>query len=477
MSKKYDYDVIIIGAGISGLVCGCYLAKAGLKTLVVEKNVNVGGYCTSFTRKGFRFDACVHFLSTLRKEGKFHKILNNIGLFDKINIYKQDPSDIIISPIHRIKLFKNINWTIDEFCRCFPREKDNIAKFFNYVISTPVIYLAQLRKKTFQNLLDNYFSDDSLKTILATLILGLAGSPSHQISALVAAIILKEFILFDGGYYPVGGMQAFADTLVDILLNFDGKILKRKMAKTIVVKNNRAQGVILKGDKFISSQHVISACDARQTFFDLVGQNFFKKNFIKKIKTFTPSISAFTVYLGIDNAFNLPLELKSSIWLMDSHDNKEIYSRMLKCESMYLGMASPTMKDMLPGEKKQTVCLATSAPFINVEYWKNKKNRQKLENRLISMAERFLPGISKHAILRFNATPATLFNWTRNYAGAAYGWEGKSDQFGNPDISEKTMIGNLYLVGHWNNMGSGVSSVANSGYIAADMIIRKEKRK
>ncbi|MBU2034919.1 MAG: FAD-dependent oxidoreductase, partial [Candidatus Omnitrophica bacterium] len=81
MTKKYDYDVIIIGAGISGLVCGCYLAKAGLKTLVVEKNVNVGGYCTSFTRKGFRFDACVHFLSTLRKEGKFHKILNNIGLF------------------------------------------------------------------------------------------------------------------------------------------------------------------------------------------------------------------------------------------------------------------------------------------------------------------------------------------------------------------------------------------------------------
>lgn len=183
------------------------------------------------------------------------------------------------------------------------------------------------------------------------------------------------------------------------------------------------------------------------------------------------------MYLGIDGAFNLPLELKSSIWLMDSQNNKEIYSKMLKCESMYLGMASPAMKDMLPGKKKQTICLATSAPFINDKYWKNEKNRKRLENRLISMADNFLPGLSKHIILKFNATPLTLFKWTCNYAGAAYGWAGRADQFGNPDISEKTMIENLYLGGHWNNMGSGVSSVANSGYICADRIIRKEKRK
>ena len=48
MSDKIDskYDVIIIGAGIGGLVCGCYLAKAGMKVLIVEKNAKPGGYCT-----------------------------------------------------------------------------------------------------------------------------------------------------------------------------------------------------------------------------------------------------------------------------------------------------------------------------------------------------------------------------------------------------------------------------------------------
>ena len=55
MSKPYKnmYDVIVIGAGISGLVCGCYLAKAGLRVLIVEQHNKPGGYCTSFKRKGF----------------------------------------------------------------------------------------------------------------------------------------------------------------------------------------------------------------------------------------------------------------------------------------------------------------------------------------------------------------------------------------------------------------------------------------
>ena len=48
--KKEEYDAIIIGAGIGGLVCGCYLAKAGMKVLIVERNDKVGGYLTSFSK-------------------------------------------------------------------------------------------------------------------------------------------------------------------------------------------------------------------------------------------------------------------------------------------------------------------------------------------------------------------------------------------------------------------------------------------
>ncbi|MDI6891166.1 MAG: FAD-dependent oxidoreductase [Thermodesulfovibrionales bacterium] len=98
MSNQYDYDAIIIGAGISGLVCGCYLAKAGMKVLIVEKNAKPGGYCTSFTKGGFHFDACVHSLGSLREGGNLRIILKELGLEERLKIKRYDPSDIIIAP-------------------------------------------------------------------------------------------------------------------------------------------------------------------------------------------------------------------------------------------------------------------------------------------------------------------------------------------------------------------------------------------
>ncbi|NOY64254.1 MAG: NAD(P)-binding protein, partial [Nitrospirae bacterium] len=61
-----EYDAIIIGAGIGGLVCGCYLAKAGMKVLICEQHHKPGGYCTSFKRKGFTFDAAAHCFGSYR---------------------------------------------------------------------------------------------------------------------------------------------------------------------------------------------------------------------------------------------------------------------------------------------------------------------------------------------------------------------------------------------------------------------------
>jgi phytoene desaturase len=98
MSRQYDYDAIIIGAGISGIVCGCYLAKAGMKTLILEKNTKPGGYCTSFNRGDFHFDACVHSLGSLREGGNIRIILKELGLEERLRIKRYDPSDIIIAP-------------------------------------------------------------------------------------------------------------------------------------------------------------------------------------------------------------------------------------------------------------------------------------------------------------------------------------------------------------------------------------------
>src|SRR5215207_4577511 len=63
------YDAIVLGAGHNGLVTACYLAKAGLKTLVVEKNDWIGGAAVSRSLyPNFTYSNCSYVSSLLRPE-------------------------------------------------------------------------------------------------------------------------------------------------------------------------------------------------------------------------------------------------------------------------------------------------------------------------------------------------------------------------------------------------------------------------
>src|SRR5262245_4497358 len=60
-----SYEAVIIGAGVGGLICANLLARAGLRVLLVEQHFMVGGYCSTFRRNGFTFDAATHFYPLL----------------------------------------------------------------------------------------------------------------------------------------------------------------------------------------------------------------------------------------------------------------------------------------------------------------------------------------------------------------------------------------------------------------------------
>ena len=54
MSEKYD--VVVIGAGLGGVVCAALLAKEGLNVLILDKNSRPGGKQMGFESKGFKYE-------------------------------------------------------------------------------------------------------------------------------------------------------------------------------------------------------------------------------------------------------------------------------------------------------------------------------------------------------------------------------------------------------------------------------------
>lgn len=75
-----EYDVVIVGSGIGGLTCVALLSKRGYKVLVLEQCYLVGGYCSSFKRRGFVFNSGVESVSGLWEKGPLTYLLASLAL-------------------------------------------------------------------------------------------------------------------------------------------------------------------------------------------------------------------------------------------------------------------------------------------------------------------------------------------------------------------------------------------------------------
>lgn len=465
-NNQDSYDVIIIGAGMSGLVCGCYLAKAGMKVLIVEQHDKPGGYFTSFKRKGFLFDAAAHSFGNYREGGHVRKIFMELGVDKLIKIERFDPTDIIITPDFKITLLNNRDDTIANLSTIFPKEKNNLVNFFHFLTSAGQSEFAQLKDKTFSTLLNFFFSEDKLINSLAFPVFGSGGLPPSLMQSFIGSKIFSEFIL-DGGYYPEGGMQRLPDALAHIIQQHDGTLLLRRLVKKILVKNNTAVGVELDNNEKLISKYVISACDITQTFKTLVGKDMIDKKMIADLNRMAPSLSTFILYVGIDGPFDGLPQSGSNIWFLPHYDLDEIYHQTQKCnfdEVGYLFRVSPNQK---------TILAFFGAPFKAGTFWKD--NKKKITEEFLYRVGRFIPNLQKHIMYIDSATPLTLCRYTLNHRGAAFGWAKMPSQAFDPIMSRTTDIQGLYLTGHWTSIAFGMPGTCNSGFDTARRILRKEK--
>lgn len=466
-ADQASYDAVIIGAGIGGLVCGCYLAKAGMKVLIAERHFKPGGYCTSFRRNEFMFDAAAHSIGGY-KHGHVGKVFKFLDIEKKINIIKIDPSDIIITPDYEISFWSDIKKTIAELQQVFPDESDNIESFFNFLINPSPHYFARIRRWTFKRFLDQYFINEKLKTVLSFPLFGNGGLPPSLMAAFIGIKIYQEFLL-DGGYYPEGGMQKLSDALAEKMIEFGGEIRLSCPVNKIRVANGKISGVVLEKAGFIPSKYVISNCDARQTFYSLLGDSIVGQDFLNSINTMIPSLSGFILYLGIDKDFKELPHPGANLWYLSNYNLDDAYSSTKEgCFNNIDGYVMHISPD------KRTIFAFMHAPFKDEKYWRCHKKR--IQNLLINkIASDAIPELEKHIVYRDAATPHTLHKYTLNFQGAAYGWASLPSQLAISDLKKPSFIKNFYLTGHWTTHGLGIPGVIYVGSDTANSIIKKEK--
>lgn len=472
MPRLNKYDVIIIGAGISGLVCGCYLAKAGMKVLLLEQHDKPGGYCTSFSRRGFIFDAAAHSFGSYRQGGNFRKIIEELGVDTLIKINRFNPSDIIVAPNFKLSFWNDVNRTIDELINIFPTEKTGIIKYFNYYDDQTFASQFEnikLKDKTFASFLKSFFSDDRLMSTISYPVVGNGGLPPDLMSAFTGTKIFREFLL-DGGYYPEGGMQELPNALASKIKQNNGTVLFRNLVKKIIMKGNTVRGVSLENNDFFESKYVVSACDITQTFGTLLGEQIISARLIKKLENMQPSISTFTLYIGIDKLFKELPAAGTNMWYCPHYDLDKMFNDVKIANVDNFG-GGGFMLRVSPDQKTILAFCITSSKTNS--FWKQHKTQ--IADDFLKRLEKLIPNLKKHVIYVDAATPYTLYRYTLNHKGANYGWAPLPAQLFDTDLRQKQSIQNLYLTGHWTAQTHGIPGVAYLGYNTSKLILAQEK--
>jgi all-trans-retinol 13,14-reductase len=468
------FDVIVVGAGVAGLACASLLSKNNYRVLVLEQHSIVGGYCTSFERKKFRFNAGVEDVSGVDR-GALKHFMEELGL-KKEDLFRKNTNRYIFGG--RAIEGNSLEGLKRELYGMFPREKEGIASFFQdakhayeencqYTSLAGVPLPAELMtkvfgekgvldfpknyphfydwmSKTYQNKLDEYFESEELKRFLCSKLSYFGLSKPEQTPGLLALMSLSFDL--EGGYFM--DAQNFVETLKSLIESQGSEVLVRQMVDKIVVENGEVRGVEV-GGKVFRSKIIVSNANARSTFMKLVGEEHLDKNFVSYLNSLKMSPSCFMLFLGLD------MDLEGYPTLIKNLD--EGYEISINSNA-FPGMAPPGKASMT------AITSATYAEFPERDKKEYSKLKKEHADNLTQKIERIIPGLTEKITVREAATPRTLERYTLMPEGALYSFD-QSLQTQRPSF--KTPIRGMYLTGASTFPGGGIESAVISGTICA----------
>jgi phytoene dehydrogenase-like protein len=307
--KTKNYDAIIVGGGHNGLTHGAYLAKAGLKVLIIERRHLVGGAAiTEELYPGFSFTTFSYALSLLRpdiiheldlvKHG-FMPILMPSSFAPMENgdylLLGQDRDEnikeILRHSPHDADAMDRYEYDMERVCQLVkplfdkappnifgksPEDLADLAWLAGHLrgAGPKVIHdLVRLLTGSVADFLDDYFEADILKGYIASSgIIGTKVGPMSQGSGLV--LLFHSMGEHDGHFgswaFHKGGNGGFTQVLARAAQAYGAEIILNSPVDSVITKEGRAVGVALEDGTEFTADVVVSALDPRRTFTQLV---------------------------------------------------------------------------------------------------------------------------------------------------------------------------------------------------------------
>ncbi|MDC0195091.1 NAD(P)/FAD-dependent oxidoreductase [Alphaproteobacteria bacterium] len=516
--NKQKYDVAIVGGGHNGLTTACYLARAGLNVVVVERHDYVGGAAVSREiHPGWTYSNCSYVCSLLRPEifrdlelakhglqiipyegsatmldnGDFYGSYNDHDLnyrsMSKFSAkdaeaYERFSRDVmrqckIIKPLLKMTPPDPTSFApkdimgLFEFAKHFAG-KDELGGIGEKEIHETIRFWTM----SVRDYLEEYFESEVIKAHMAgSAIIGTALGPFSPGSAYV---LLHHYMgEVDGNVgawgYARGGMGSITQAMSKSLIANGGKIKAGSAVKNILIKNNRSYGLALENGDEIYADKIVSNLDVKRTFLKVVEKKELPSEFYTAVKNFKIRGSSGKLNIALDDKpiwKSIPKDDPASTG--DLHFTQSIAEmegayddwKDGKWSSLpYVDMCIPTLNDptMAPQGKHYMSVFVQYVPYNLADGgWTEEKRIQfgdHVMKRIANYSTNF-EDIILHAEVR---TPKELESEVGLTEGNIFQGELTMDQlmFNRPIpgyAQYKSPIKNLYMCGSSTHPGGGV---------------------
>lgn len=489
-----DWDAIIIGSGMGGLVTATQLAAKGAQVLVLERYLIPGGSAGYFERNGYRFDVGASMIFGFGEEGTTNLLTRALAAVnmkletipDPVQIHYHLPNDL------EVKVHRDYENFLQELGDRFPQERDGIRRFydecwqiFNCLNAMELLSLEEPRYLTRvffqhpfaclglvkylpQNVGDiarRYISDPELLKFIDMECYCWSVVPASQTPAINGGMVFSDRH-YGGINYPKGGVGQIAQKLADGLEKAGSRIEYKARVTEIIIENNKAVGVKMANGKEYRAKRIVSNATRWDTFEKLLPKVTMPKSEQKWQSRYQKSPSFLSLHLGVQ-ADLLPPDTECHHILLENWDN-------MTDEQGTIFVSIPTLLD--PSLAPEGCHIIHTFTPSWIDEWQNlspseyEAKKEQAASQLIHRLEAIFPGIESKLDYQEIGTPRTH----RRFLGRDDGTYGPIPQrkllglLGMP--FNRTAIKNLYCVGDSTFPGQGLNAVAFSGFACAHRI-------
>ncbi|RLC95391.1 MAG: phytoene dehydrogenase [Chloroflexi bacterium] len=433
-----DYDVIIIGAGMSGLAAGIRLAYYDRKVCILERHHRVGGLSSFYRRKGHDIDVGLHAMTNYVprsvKLTPLPKLLRQLKLRPEDFDLRQQRVSVTRFPEKSLRFSNDFDLFVQEVRENFPRQIDNFQKLVKTIFEYDELAL-DAKPLSARQIVSSYITDPLLVEMLFCPLMFYGSSQENDIEFGQFVIMFKG-IYHEGFARPQAGIRQILDTLVRQYESHGGHLRLKCGVQSLQVSNGKVTALVLDNGEVLRAERIISSIGYIETLRLLSDYDPARFNCEEgriSLVEFIFVLDREPAHLGYDTTITF-FNTSEKFHYQRPEDLVDLSSGVICCPNNF------KFDKPLPEGMIRITNLANYQRWNDLNQEEYSEQKAAWQEKALQQALSFVPDFRDCIVFTDMFTPKTIYRYTGHLNGAVYGAPNKVKD-------GRTHLDNLFLCG------------------------------